>query len=510
MKTKTMKTNKTNNALTIAAAALAAAAALPLQAELSLVPMPQKLVEVAAPAFTAKSKAELNAAIMCGTDSSIAPEGYRLSVSADGIRIASSDEAGNFYALQTLRQLSTKTADGISIPAVEIEDAPRFRWRGVHWDDCRHFMGKEALMKCLDAMAFHKLNTLHWHLTEDQGWRIEIKKYPELTLKGSVRPGSPKPVCLRTSGVDGWENNNIPYGPFFYTQDDVREIIEYANQRHIMVIPEIELPGHALAAISAYPELGCTGEQFEPWWRWGVSEHIFCGGNDKVIKFLEDVLDEVCELFPSPIVHIGGDEAPKKMWKTCAKCQARIKALGLNGEEGLQGWMTDHFTAYLAAKGKRAVGWDEVLDGEPGKDTIIMSWRGPKGGIKAAARGNDAVMTPIDPCYLDNPQGLSSDPYEYINYGFVDSLERCYCFNPTAGIPEAEQSHILGGQGNNWTEYSWNPSEYEWKIWPRMSALAECLWTNLERKDWSSFKARITALRPRLVSELRLNCAPIE
>ena len=438
----------------------------------------------------------------------IPAESYRLVVSPTGIVVMGSDEAGKFYAMQTLRQLID--ADG-KVPCLIIDDKPRFKWRGLHFDDCRHFFGKEELKKTINAMALHKLNVLHWHLTEDQGWRIQIKKYPRLTDIGSVRPGSPLPVVLKTPGCqDYWENNHIPYGPYYYTQEDVKEIVDYAAKRHIMVVPEIELPGHALAAIAAYPELGCTGEQFEPWWRWGISEHIFCGGNDKVIKFLEDVLDEVCDLFPGPIVHIGGDEAPKKMWKTCPKCQARIKALGLNGEEGLQGWMTDHFTKYLAAKGKRAVGWDEVLDGDPGLETIIMSWRGPQGGINAAARGNDAVMCPVDPCYIDNPQGLADDPYEYINYGFQDTLERCYGFNPTAGIRAEQASHILGGQGNNWTEYTWNGSEYEWKMWPRMSALAECLWTEPENKSWGDFKARVPAMRSRLIRELHINCAPIE
>ena len=440
-------------------------------------------------------------------DSRIPAEGYRLVVSPQAIFVTASDDAGKLYAMQTLRQL----VDGDKIPCVMIDDVPRFKWRGLHFDDCRHFFGKEVLLKTIDAMVLNKLNVLHWHLTEDQGWRIEIKKYPKLTEVGAVRPGSPKPVVLKTPGFTGsWENNNIPYGPYYYTQEEIKEIVAYAAVRNITIVPEIELPGHALAAIAAYPELGCTGEQFEPWWRWGVSEHIFCGGNDATIKFLEDVLDEVCKIFPSPIIHIGGDEAPKKMWQKCPKCQARIKELGLKGEEGLQGWMTDHFTKYLAEKGRRAVGWDEVLDGDPGKSTIIMSWRGPQGGIKAAARGNDAVMCPVDPCYIDNPQGLEDDPYEYINYGFKATLERCYGFNPTDGIPEGQTDHILGGQGNNWTEYTWNGSEYEWKMWPRMCALAECLWTEPENKSWECFKARIPAMRRLLIHEHHINCAPIE
>ena len=492
----------------ILATAAVGAMAFTAAATVNVIPLPNKVVEKDG---DFKFEGDIAACVSYTVDPTIAPEGYRLSVTSAKVSVASSDEAGRFYAIQTLRQIR----QGNQIPCVEIEDAPRFRWRGMLFDDGRHFFGKETLMKTLDAMALHKLNILHWVLTQDQGWRIEIKKYPELTKKGSVRAGSPKPVVLRTAQDvpepgTGWVNNHIPYGPYFYTQDDIREIVAYAAARHITIIPEIELPGHSVAALSAYPELGCTGEQFEPWCRWGVSEHIYCGGNDGTIKFLEDVLDEVCELFPGPFIHIGGDEAPKTVWQTCPKCQKRIADLGLDGEEGLQGWMTDHFTKYLAAKGKRAVGWDEVLDGAPGQETIIMSWRGPQGGIKAAGRGNDAVMCPVDPCYIDNPQGLADDPYEYINYGFQATLERCYGFNPTAGVPAEQQHHILGGQGNNWSEYTWNGSELEWKIWPRMSALAECLWTQPENKNYDNFKMRAANMRRHLIRDRHINCAPLQ
>ena len=474
-----------------------------LNAAVTVVPLPNKVVEKGGYCDEKAMTVEVVA------DATIPAEGYRLTVSPGKATIYRSDDAGEFYARTTLKQL---TRDG-KIPCVEIEDAPAFKWRGLHFDDCRHFFGKEELKKTINAMAYHKLNVLHWHLTEDQGWRIEIKKYPELVTKGSIRPGSPKPKSLIEPGDDysgtGWVNNHIPYGPYYYTQDDIREIVEYAARRHVTIVPEIELPGHALAAISAYPEFGCTGEQLEPWWRWGVSEHIFCAGNPKVWQFLEDVLTEVCELFPGPYIHIGGDEAPKTMWKKCPKCQALIKEKGLNGEEGLQGLMTDHFTKFLASKGKRAVGWDEVLDGDPGKETIIMSWRGPQGGIKAANRGNDAVMTPVDPCYLDNPQGLEDDPYEYINYGFIDTLERVYGFDPTAGIDPDRAKHILGGQGNNWTEYTFNGSEYEWKMWPRMSAIAESLWTEKANKDWESFSRRIINIRKDLIKRFQINAATL-
>ena len=325
--------------------AAAAAATLPVVAAINVVPMPNKVVERDGVCDVA------NAAKSYEKDDSIAAEGYRLVVAKDGVKIASSDEAGRFYALQTLAQLTT---DG-KAPCVEIEDAPRFKWRGVLWDDCRHFFGKEALMKNLRAMAYHKLNVLHWVLTQDQGWRIEIKKYPELTVKGSVRPGSPKPTILKEPGKGGWQNNNIPYGPYYYSQDDIREIVAYAEKLHIKIIPEIEIPGHSVAALSAYPELGCTGEQFEPWWRWGVNEHIYCGGNPKVIEFLEDVLDEVCELFPVDTIHIGGDEAPKSRWKKCPKCAAKMKQLGLSDYEDLQGYFTSRINDILKKHGKTAI-----------------------------------------------------------------------------------------------------------------------------------------------------------
>ncbi len=494
-------------------ATMAAGAAIAAFADINVIPWPNKLVKGEGVCRIASgwfAKAEATDKVKYEADPSIPAEGYRLSVTPEGVMIASSDDAGRFYAVETLKQLARPEKAGLSIPCVEIEDAPRFKWRGLHYDDCRHFFGKEQVMKTLDIMAMNKLNVLHWHLTEDQGWRIEIRKYPELTRKGAVRPGSPKPEALKKPGEKGWVNNHIPYGPYFYTQDEIREVVAYAAARHITIVPEVELPGHALAAISAYPWLGCTGEQFEPWWRWGVSEHIFCGGNDETIKFLEDVLDEVCELFPGPYLHIGGDEAPKKMWKSCPKCQKRIKDLGLDGEEGLQGWMTRHFTKYLAAKGKRAIGWDEVLDGQPGADTIIMSWHGASGALKAAASGNDAVLCPIDPCYIDNPQGLKDDPCEYINYGFKATLERCYGFDPAAGIPESQIVRILGGQANNWTEYTWWGSEYEWKMWPRMCAIAECLWTKPERKSWPAFKERAKVMRRKLIREKHVNCAPVE
>jgi hexosaminidase len=493
------------NKTAFVSALLLGACALGATAAVHVVPMPQKLTESSG-AFVAPTLA-----VDTALDPSLPAEGYRIKVTPSKISVWHSTPAGEFYALQTLKQIADTKPDGtLSVPCVDIEDAPRFRWRGLHFDDCRHFFGKEALKKTLDAMAAYKLNTLHWHLTEDQGWRIEIKKYPLLVKNGAIRPGSPKRLKEHKPGL--YNIDWTPYGPYFYTQEDVKEIVRYAEQRHIRIVPEIELPGHALAALAAYPWLGCTGRLLTPWWQWGVSKDIFCGGNDQTIAFLEDVFDEVCALFPSDVVHIGGDEAPKNRWKECPKCQKRIKDEGLDGEEGLQGWMTRHFTEYLAKKGKRAIGWDEILDGNPGTNTIVMSWRGPGGGIKAAARGNDAVMTPIEFCYIDRSPGVPGDTNDYINYFNKPlTIENVYAFNPTDGIPAEQQKHILGAHGNNWSEFTLTPAELEWKMWPRSFALAEVLWTYPDpaRRDFAEFSIRAAEHRRRMIAN-HINCAPLK
>ena len=349
------------------------AAAFTASAEINVIPLPEKVVEKTGVFKSGTGDfAQVSKSAVFKKDASIPAEGYRLSITPEGISIAASDDAGRFYAEQTLKQLGECCRcpkREFSFPCVEIEDAPRFKWRGVHVDDCRHFFGKESMKKTLDAMAVHKMNVLHWHLTDDQGWRIEIKKYPRLTEVGSVRNGSPKKVKDIVKGEKKrgrrWVFDNKKYGPYFYTQEDVKEIVAYAAARHIKIVPEIELPGHAVAAVSAYPELGCTGRDPGVRWEWGISRDIFCAGNDKAVKFLEDVLDEVCGLFPSDVIHIGGDEAPKHRWKKCAKCQKRIKELGLAGEEGLQGWITRHFTEHLHLVGRVGHGRQE---GEPGHD----------------------------------------------------------------------------------------------------------------------------------------------
>jgi len=439
-------------------------------------------------------------------DKSLPPEGYELFVGNGQVVVKSADDDGAFYAVETLKQIADRDVDIVRLPAVRVKDAPRYRWRGVMIDDCRHFFGKDAVLKVLDLMAEHKLNVLHWHLTDDQGWRIEIKRYPELTRVGSVRPKSPR---YNRPDKPEEEFDNVQYGPFFYTQDEIRDVLAYAKARHITVVPEIELPGHARAALAAYPEYSCVGKDLPrtPRCTWGVEEDILCAGNDAAIRFYEGVLDEVVALFPSTTVHIGGDEAPRVRWKTCPKCQARMKANGLKTEAELQSWVTRHFVDYLAKKGRRALGWDEILEGGLAPGAVVMSWRGAKGGIEAASMGHDVVMTPCEYCYFDYNQRLENDPHVYI--GCRLPLYLAYSFDPCAGIPKDQHRHVLGGQCNNWAEWTFNRFDLEWKMWPRTCALAEALWTADPKRDYIDFLERMRVHRTRLVAE-GVNAAPLD
>ena len=477
-------------------------------AALVLVPAPQKM-SVTDGEFTT------NLTVTYARDAKIPAEGYRLKVMADGIRVWCSDDAGRFYAGETLKQIREKDR----CPLVEIEDAPRFSWRGVLIDDCRHFFGKETLKKTIDLMSRHKLNVLHWHLTDDQGWRIYIPGHPELVKYGAVRSQCVRHGCRASKGnrEDADKFNGIRYGPYYYTEKDVREIIAYAAERHVKVVPEIELPGHVQAVLAAYPELACRPENManrDPRISWGISNDVLCLGNDKSIRFFEDVLDFVCKLFPSDVIHIGGDECPQIRWKTCPKCQARIRSEGLMDEHGLQPWVTRHFVKFLEKRGKRALGWDEYLLGDVPQSAIGMSWRAGGGGAghkfltprECVEAGHDMVMTPRTHCYLDCGQGLADDPFQYI--GGCVTLEQAYSFDPCRGIPESLRPHILGGQGNNWSEFTWNEYDLEWKMWPRMCALAEVFWTGEKRPGFADFKSRMQTHRKRLVGQ-NTNCAPI-
>jgi hexosaminidase len=427
-----------------------------------------------------------------------ASEGYSLVVSEAEIRIEATTPAGLFYGVQTLRQLLPAAIESNepvrdvtwSIPAVTINDAPRFSWRGLHLDVGRHFFGVEFVKKFIDLMALYKFNIFHWHLTEDQGWRIEIKQYPKLTEIGSKRRETPIPANRH-------QGDGKPYGGF-YTQDEVREIVAYAAQRSITIVPEIEMPGHALAALASYPELGCVGKDYEVRTTWGIAKDVFCAGKEAVFTFLEDVLTEVLELFPSEFIHIGGDECPKDRWQVCPDCQARIKAEGLGNEHELQSYFIRRIEKWLNGKGRRLVGWDEILEGGLAPNATVMSWRGSQGGIDAANAGHDVVMSPNTACYLDYYQSEDTDSEPAAIGGYI-SLERAYLFQP---IPEdiapEKAHHILGGQGNVWTEYMPTEEQVEYMTYPRAIALAEVLWSYPEKRDFRAFTNRLGTQLERL------------
>lgn len=425
---------------------------------------------------------------------SIPAEGYELNVTAERIVLKASTAAGAFWGFQTLRQLLPPQAEkaggaggrpSLQVPCVEISDAPRFSYRGLHLDVGRHIFPAEFIKKYIDLMVLYKFNTFHWHLTEDQGWRIEIKKYPRLqevaayrkeTLEGHKRD--------RPARFDGQR-----YGGY-YTQKEVKEIVEYARLRHVTVIPEIEMPGHSLAALAAYPELGCTGGPYETGTTWGVFEDIYCAGNEKTFRFLEDVLTEVMALFPSKYIHIGGDEAPKARWEKCPKCQARIRTEGLKDEHELQSYFIGRIERFLNAHGRSIIGWDEILEGGLAPNATVMSWRGIKGGIAAARQGHDVVMTPSSHLYFDHYQSRAAG--EPLAIGGFTPLEKVYGYEPVPQeLNEQEARHILGAQANLWTEYIETSAQAEYMAYPRALALAEVVWSPSGRRDYEDFLGRL-------------------
>jgi hexosaminidase len=413
-------------------------------------------------------------------------EGYTLSVQPTRVLLAARQPQGLYLGTQTIRQLlpAQRTA-GASLSAVEVADKPRYQWRGMHLDVSRHFFPVEFVKQYIDYLALHKMNTFHWHLTDDQGWRIEIKKYPKLTAVGGYREGT----LIAHYGEKVPRYDNVRYGGF-YTQEQIKEVVKYAQDRYITVVPEIEMPGHALAALTAYPELSCTGGPFKVGQTWGVFDDIFCAGNEQTFAFLQDVLTEVMPLFPSKIVHIGGDEAPKTRWKTCPKCQARIKAEHLKDEHELQSYFVQRMEKFVNSKGKTIMGWDEILEGGLAPNAAVMSWRGMEGGIAAAKQKHQVVMTPGEFVYFDHAQGDPS--LEPLSIGGYLPLEKVYAFEPTPKeLTANERKYILGAQANLWTEYIPTTQQVEYMVLPRMSALAEVLWTPASQKDWNSFKVRM-------------------
>jgi hexosaminidase len=415
---------------------------------------------------------------------------YTLTVAREGVAISSSTGAGLFYGLQSLRQLLESIAiprppSGIRLPAVTIVDTPRFTWRGLHLDIARHFQPVSFVKKYIDLMSRYKLNTFHWHLTDDQGWRIDIRKYPRLTSVGGCRKET-----MVERNFTPYVGDNTPHCGF-YTQDEIRDVVEYARQRYITVVPEIEMPGHAKAALAAYPELACTPGPFEVRTTWGVDDDVFCP-HEATFTFLEDVLTEVIDLFPSRYIHVGGDEVPKTRWKASPMAQEIIQRENLKDEAGLQSWFIRRMERFLTAKGRRLIGWDEILEGGLAPDATVMSWRGTSGGIAAAREGHDVIMSPNSPMYFDHYQGdARSEP---LAIGGFSPLEHVYSFEPVPDSLTTDQArHILGAQANLWTEYLKTPEAVEYMVWPRALALAELTWSSKEARDWNSFVARLPA-----------------
>ncbi|MFE4217585.1 beta-N-acetylhexosaminidase [Streptomyces sp. NPDC056844] len=458
-------------------------------------------------------------------DPSLEPEGYRLTVApAEGVRITGGGPAGVFWGAQTLRQLlgpeafrrapvrssstqggttSTETepteTESIEIESIEIEDGPRFGWRGLMLDVARHFMPKDGVLRMLDLLAAHKLNVFHFHLTDDQGWRVEIKRHPRLTEVGAWRARTK--YGHRASEL--WDET--PHGGF-YTQDDIREIVAYAAERHIRVVPEIDIPGHSQAAISAYPELGNSDvidtSALSVWDTWGVNPNVLAP-TDNTLRFFEGVLEELLDLFPaetSPFIHIGGDECPKDQWKASATAQARMADAGLADEDELQSWFIRHFDRWLTARGRRLIGWDEILEGGLAEGAAVTSWRGYAGGIAAAEAGHDVVMCPEQQVYLDHRQ--HGGPDEPMPIGFVRTLEDVYRFEPVPpGLSEEAAGHIMGAQANVWTEVMQNRDRVDYQVFPRLAAFAEVAWSRLPapgERDFADFERRMTTHYARL------------
>ena len=469
-----------------------------------LVPQPQRLKPGKGVYRAAvDSAAELH--IRDIDDPSLKAESYRLSVTPDSITVASSGKAGAFYARRTIKQLAVRRDGEILLPCVEIEDFPAFPWRGLMLDVSRHFFDRTQVKRFIDLMAAHKLNVLHWHLTDNQGWRIEIDRYPELTSVASARPYSKNYRHLLDRKPEGAEGI---YGPFFFTKDEIRDIIAYAASRHVRVIPEVEIPGHSRAALRAFPQFLCFhgDEASRPT---NAVNNVYCAGNDAALRFLENVLDEVCELFPDPVVHIGGDEVKKHNWVACRRCKKRMEEVGAKTPEGLQSWMNGHFAKYLVKKGKRPIWWGEIPECEMPKELAVMSWLGPECGVAAAKRGHEVVMCPHKSLYFDYTPCI---PFDFCVYPwFTEKLPvgKVYAYDPLEGISPVHHRFVLGGQACCWTEYTCTERDLDWKTWTRAAAMSEVFWTAPKVRDEKEFFPRLRAHVKRLRAE-GVNCSPVD
>ncbi|MCX2739623.1 glycoside hydrolase family 20 protein [Pontibacter anaerobius] len=424
---------------------------------------------------------------LTSTPDTLGKEGYTLEVSLDKIILAANQPNGLFLGMQTLKQLlpPQPTKAPVSVPGVSIADKPRYAWRGMHLDVTRHFQPVEFVKEYIDYLAMHKMNTFHWHLTDDQGWRIEIKKYPKLTEISAWRDST-----LEGHYWDLPQTYKKERHGGFYTQEQIKDVVKYAQERYITVVPEIEMPGHAVAALAAYPELSCTGGPFGVESKWGIFKDVFCAGNEQTFTFLEDVLTEVMALFPSKYIHVGGDESPKARWEECPKCQKRIADEHLKDEHELQSYFVQRMEKFVNANGRQIIGWDEILEGGLAPNAAVMSWRGTKGGIAAAKEKHYVVMTPGTHVYFDHYQGdRELEPTAIHGYS---PLSKVYSYDPTpAELTPEERKFILGAQANLWTEYITTQEHVQYMVFPRIAALSEVLWTPANLKDWDSFKQRM-------------------
>lgn len=446
--------------------------------------------------------------ITFNTATGLEKEGYKLSVTSERVIISANDRNGWYYGYQSLLQLLplaifSETVQHVRWLAqnVEIVDYPRFSWRGVMVDTSRHFNTVEALKSMVDAMSLNKLNVLHLHLNDDQGWRLEIKKYPKLTQVGSVRKASP--IKWHRDNLD-----NVQYGPYFFTQDQMRDLVAYAKKKSVYVVPEIEMPGHTLAGLAAYPEYSCTGGPFEPWCYWGVSQDVFCAGNDKVFDFLKDILEEVFDIFDQTIyIHCGGDECPKGRWQNCEKCKARYDSLKLTDWNQLETWFLEQMSQWITSKGHQLIGWDEMMEGGIPNNAVVMSWRGTQAGQEAARQGHDVVMADWGYLYLDRWQFPSPmDPYEYNNY--LCTTHTIWTYDPRNGLDEEAQKHILGVQTSQWAEYVFSIDDLQYKTFPRSCATAEIGWLPVDKKDWFRFVKILTESQLPRLHAIGFNAAP--
>ena len=437
-----------------------------------------------------KKNADVN--LMLGLKS-MNPDAYAISVNKKGITIQGASESGVFYGIQTLRKSIMNETGEIRLPYAWVCGSPRFSYRGTELDCARHFFPVTFIKKFIDILALHGINRFHWHLTDDQGWRFEVKALPELAKKASVRSCTIVGKNVGLSDPDNAIYDDTPETGY-YTQEEMREIVAYAAERYITIIPEIDLPGHMIAAMSVYPDLGCTGGPYKVWGIWGVADDVLCAGNPKTLEFLKTVYGELCEVFPSKLIHIGGDESPRVRWKTCPKCQAKMKELGLTNEAQLQTYINKEMEAFLALRGRQIIGWDETLEGGLSENAAVMSWRGYEGGTAAAKLHHQVVMTPTSHCYIDYYQLKNRDAQPLAIGGYLP-LSKVYSMEPVPdGLTKEEAKYIMGAQCNLWTEYVLSPDHAEYMLLPRLAAMSEVQWLQPEAKNYEQFLTRLASL----------------